>query len=154
MLDNNLIEVENFLPDALVDSLVEFSQGDVPWETQEMQERLSRRKVNFILDTPIETTHNWFSKLPMFAHLNFMGITLWQDAPTFYMNNHVDNDRVKVAIQIYLDNRNSPGTWFEDREIRYGRNRGYILFNNTVTSHGVPDCTPHQGRLSIYALYD
>ena len=50
MLDNNLIEVENFLPDDLVNSLVEFSQGDVPWETKESQKQLSRREINFILD--------------------------------------------------------------------------------------------------------
>lgn len=126
-----LVEVENFLPDNIVDELVRFSESNVTWELQEKQEHLPRRKISWLLDSPIETTHNWFAQCSMFAHLNFMGVTLWKDDTDFWMNEHLDNDRVKVAIQIYLDNRNSPGTQFGDRMIKYGRNRGYIMYNNT-----------------------
>ena len=150
-----LIEVVNFLPDSLVMDLVEFSNGDeVPWETKELQKKLSRREVNFILDTPIETAHNWFKNLPLFSHLNFMGISLWQDDSDYWMSDHIDNDLVKIAVQIYLDNRLSPGTSFGEREIEYARNRGYIMFNGPDMLHGVPNRTPHEGRLSIYALYN
>jgi hypothetical protein len=150
-----IIEVENFLPDQLVDQLVELSQQpDVPWQLQEMQEHLPRKKISWMLDSPIETLHNYFKSLQMFKHLDFMGVTLWKDGTDFYMGNHIDNNRVKVAIQIYLDNRNSPGTQFSNRIIRYGRNRGYIMYNNPNMLHGVPKKTPHEGRLSIYALYE
>ena len=151
-----LIEVVNFLPDDLVDKLVEFSKRtDVPWEKQEMQENLPRRKISWLLDSPIETAHNYFAGLKMFSHLRLMGIALWEDAENFWMSSHLDNDRVKVAVQIYLDDRNSPGTQFTDRMIKYGRNRGYILYNvPPEMAHGVPDQTPHEGRLSIYALYE
>lgn len=148
-----LVEVENFLPDELVDELVHFSKSNVPWEQQEMQEHLPRRKISWLLDSPIETLHNWFEQCPMFANLNFMGVTLWKDDIDFWMNEHLDNDRVKIAVQIYLDNRNSPGTQFGNRMISYGRNRGYIMYNNKEMLHSVPDCTPHEGRLSVYALY-
>ena len=149
-----IIEVENFLPDELVDQLVEFSQRpDVPWELQEMQEHLPRKKISWQLDSPIETTHNYFKSLPLFKHLSFMGATLWKDDVNFYMTEHVDNDRVKIAIQIYLDNRNSPGTQFGERLVKYGRNRGYIMYNDSTMLHKVPKQIPHEGRLSIYALY-
>lgn len=149
-----LIEVENFLPNDIVDSLVEFSkQSNVPWELQEMQENLPRKKINWLLDSPVETVHNYFQSLPMFSHLYFMGVTLWNDSSDFYMEEHVDNDRVKIAIQIYLDDRNSPGTQFGERIISYGRNRGYILYNNPKIPHCVPKQIPHEGRLSVYALY-
>tara|TARA_Y100000385_G_C12845455_1_gene530703 strand:+ start:45 stop:497 length:453 start_codon:yes stop_codon:yes gene_type:complete len=148
-----LVEVENFLPNHLVDELVEFSKSNVQWEQQEMQEHLPRCKISWLLDSPIETLNNWFAQCPLFAHMEFMGVTLWKDDTDFWMGQHIDNDRVKVAVQIYLDNRNSPGTQFGDRMIAYGRNRGYIMYNNQDMLHGVPDCTPHQGRLSVYALY-
>lgn len=149
-----LIEVVNFLPDYLIDKLVEFSkQSDVPWETPEMQEHLPRKKISWMIDSPIEEAHNWFKELPLFSHLNFMGISLWKDDISFYMSDHIDNDRVHLAIQIYLDDRNSPGTTFGDRTIKYGRNRGYIMINNPEMLHGVRKLIPHEGRLSIYALY-
>lgn len=150
-----LIEVENFLPTDLVDELVDFSQqSDTPWELQEMQEDLPRRKISWLLDSPVETVHNYFQSLSMFSHLHFMGITLWKDEKDFWMAPHLDNDRVKVAIQIYLDDRNSPGTQFGDRLINYGRNRGYIMYNTPDMLHGVPKQIPHEGRLSVYALYE
>jgi hypothetical protein len=149
-----IVEVENFLPDDLVDQLVEFSlRPDVDWQPAEMQEHLPRRKISWLLDSPIETVHNYFESLQMFSHLRFIGVTLWKDDVNFHMSTHIDNDRVKVAIQIYLDNRNSPGTHFGNRIIRYGRTRGYIMYNNPAMLHSVPDQTPHEGRLSIYALY-
>ena len=149
-----LIEVENFLPIDILNSLVDFSKRtDIPWQVQELQENLPRKKISWLPDSPIETVHNYFQSLPLFSHLNFMGVTLWSDGPNFFMEEHVDNNRVKIAIQIYLDDRNSPGTQFEDRLIRYGRNRGYILYNNPKIPHCVPKQSPHEGRLSIYALY-
>jgi hypothetical protein len=150
-----LIEVVNFLPDDLVEQLVDFSKHpNLPWSVQEMQENLPRQKISWLIDSPIETTHDYFKSLPTFAQLNFMGITLWKDNVDFWMPAHIDNDRVKVAVQIYLDDRQSPGTQFPDRLIKYGRNRGYIMYNNPDMLHGVSKQTPHEGRLSIYALYD
>jgi len=148
-----IIEVENFLPNSLVDQLVTFAKTNQYWQLQEMQENLPRKKISWLLDSPIETAHNWFENIPLFKHLDFMGITLWKDDVDFAMSPHLDNDRVRVAVQIYLDDRESPGTQFGDRMIKYGRNRGYIMYNNPTMIHGVPDQTPHEGRLSIYALY-
>jgi hypothetical protein len=83
-----------------------------------------------------------------------MGITLWKDGENFWMPPHLDNDRVKVAVQIYLDDRKSPGTKFLDRVVNYGRNRGYIMYNSPEMLHEVLNQTPHEGRLSVYALYE
>jgi len=150
-----LVEVENFLPDNLVDELVEFSQQpNAPWIKQAWQENYPRQKISWLLDSPIETAYNYFASLPMFAHLHFMGLSLWKDDIDFWMDPHLDNEQVKVAVQIFLDNRNSPGTEFKNRTIRYGRNRGYILYNNPDMLHGVTKQIPHEGRLSIYALYE
>ena len=148
-----IVEVENFLPEELVDELVAFSKINTEWYLQEMQENLPRKKISWLLDSPIETAHIWFKELPLFTHLNFMGVTLWKDDVDFKMKQHLDNAQVKIAVQIYLDNKKSPGTQFGNRLIKYGRNRGYIMYNNPDMLHGVPDQTPHEGRLSIYALF-
>ena len=153
-MHKSLIEVVNFLPDELVDQLVDFSKRpDLPWCVQEMQENLLRQKISRLQDSPIESACKYFSSLSMFAHLNFRGLTLWKDDVDFWMPDHIDNDRVEVAVQIYLDDRQSPGTQFSERLIKYGRNRGYIMYNNPDMLHGVPKQIPHEGRLSIYALY-
>ena len=138
-----IVEVENFLPDHLVDQLVKFSQqSDIPWQSEEMQESMPRKKISWLIDSPIEEAHNYFKSLPMFEHLKFTGVSLWKDDIDFYMDEHVDNDKVKVAVQIYLDNRKSPGTQFGDRIIRYGRNKGYIMYNNLNMWHSVPKQIP------------
>ena len=149
-----LLEVVNFLPDDLLDRLVEFSKRpDIPWQLQEMQENLPRKKISWMLDSPIQEAHNWFEDLPLFRNFKFLGVSLWKDDILFYMKDHCDNDMVKIAVQIYLDDRVSPGTTFGNRTIKYGRNRGYIMFNSPTMVHGVLNQTPHEGRLSLYALY-
>lgn len=148
-----IVEVVNFLPSVLVDELESFAkQDDLPWVTQEKQEHFLRLKISWLSDSPIETAHNYFKSLHMFKHLEFIGITLWQDDKNFHMGWHEDNDKVKVAVQIYLNNNNAPGTQFKHRTISYGKNRGYILYNEKEL-HRVPKQTPHEGRLSIYAVY-
>jgi len=144
-----IIEVENFLPDNFVDDLVAESNNSHNWQTPENQNHLLRKGIN----NPIEEILYWFNDHPLFENYKFIGYTLWQDSENFKMDWHVDNDRVKIAVQIYLDDRQSPGTQFKDRTIKYGRNRGYIMFNDETKEHCVPDQTPHQGRLSVYALY-
>ena len=154
-MSSYLIEVVKFLPDELVNQLVEFSkQPNIPWSTQETQEQLPRRKISWLIDSPIELAYNYFNSLPMFAHLNFIGISLWNDDVDFWMPTHIDNDSISVAIQIYLDDRKSPGTQFPNRLIDYGRNRGYIMYNNPDMLHNVPKQIPHEGRLSVYAIYN
>jgi len=149
-----IVEVENFLPEELVGELVAFSKTNTDWQLQAMQEHLPRKRIILPAnERPIEIVHMWFEALPIFAHLNFMGVTLWKDDVDFKMKQHLDNAQVKIAVQIYLDNRKSPGTQFGNRLIQYGQNRGYIMYNNPDMLHGVPDQTPHEGRLSIYALF-
>ncbi len=145
-----IIEVENFLPEKFIQQLVGLSDQSEKWTSQENQGHLARQKIF----NPIHEILCWFNDHPLFSHLKFTGYTLWKDAGDFSMDWHLDNDRVKVAVQIYLDNRDSPGTQFRDRHIRYGKNRGYIMFNNKDMQHCVPNETPHEGRLSVYALYE
>lgn len=149
-----LIEVINFLPDQLLEELVQHSQqSDTSWEPQQEQEKYPRlRLVDESTPTMVKAC-KYFSSLPMFSKLDLLSVTMWKDEPNFWMDPHVDNEDITVAIQIYLDDRNSPGTTFGDRTIHYGRNRGYIMFNDATKEHSVPKQIPHEGRLSIYAIY-
>jgi len=145
-----IVEVENFLPTKFVDELVELSKNSNNWSTVQDQDSLPRHGIF----NPIEELLYWFNDHPLFEKYKFTGYTLWKDSPDFKMDWHIDNNRVKIAVQIYLDDRNSPGTQFTNRTVKYGKNRGYIMFNNQDMKHCVPDQTPHEGRLSVYALYE
>lgn len=145
-----IVEVENFLPNHLLEKLILVSENSTNWEKQEMQHNLTRQR----LSNPLKELSYWLNDHPLFQNFKYISSTLWKDDIDFAMDWHTDNERVKVAIQIYLDNRQSPGTHFKDRVIKYGKNRGYILFNNKKMEHCVPNQTPHQGRLSLYALFE
>jgi hypothetical protein len=105
--------------------------------------------------------------------LKFSSCDLWQDGAGYFLSPHVDDSRIKLALQIYLNDSKSSGTKFfsptvsnisqlqkwkqeylqhEVKEIYYKKNCGYSLLNNQNSFHGA---MPNVGdsRLSIYVRY-
>lgn len=147
-----LIEVVNFFPESILNDLIRISNDvDTNWTLQVGQENLDRLSYKGDLLTPcIE----WFKSNPIFENYRLVKFQLWKDGPNFSMDEHIDNDSVELSLQIYLDDRNSPGTRFKDREINYGKNKGYIFWNtDSKIPHSVKGNVPHEGRLSVYALF-
>lgn len=129
------------------------------WKKAELQYNLDRLELPFKMNTIIENLWEIFdsSKDHLGQSYSKVSVTVWKDGPNFSMPVHIDNDRVQAAIQIYLGEGDSPGTTFypegREYEIAYCENTGYIMINSDNMTHGVIANTPHQGRLSIYAVY-
>ena len=88
-------------------------------------------------------------------------LDIWIDYPGYCLKPHVDDTRIKLAIQIYIGDQQQPGTSLYSsskisskvHEIVYKRNKGYALFNNNNSWHAVqPKITIGQRR-SVYIRY-
>ena len=89
--------------------------------------------------------------------LKFDSVDLWIDDIGFSLEPHVDDERIKLHLQIYLSD-NSVGTSLYDQgkhkihTFNFKQNTGYALLNNEYSIHGVEKVT-QSGRTSIYARY-
>ena len=89
--------------------------------------------------------------------LKFDSVDLWIDDIGFSLEPHVDDERIRLHLQIYLSD-NSVGTSLYDqskhkiRTFNFKQNTGYALLNNAHSIHGVEKVT-QSGRTSIYARY-
>ena len=148
-----LLEVVNFLPKELFRNLVDIAESkEIVWQNQKGQEGMNRLSYSGDL---LQSCKDWLSQLPIFKNYRLKRCQLWKDGSDFFMTEHVDNDDVEISLQIYLNNNKSPGTEFQGREIEYGENKGYILYNQEPKiPHRVKNTTPHEGRLSLYALFE
>jgi len=86
---------------------------------------------------------------------------IWIDYPGYYLTPHVDDSRIKLAIQIYIGDEQQPGTSFygscnltdKINEISYKKNRGYALLNNYKSWHAVNPGVLDGQRKSVYIRY-
>jgi len=86
---------------------------------------------------------------------------IWIDYPGYYLTPHVDDSRIKLAIQIYIGDEQQSGTSFygscnlsnKIHEILYKRNRGYALLNNDKSWHAVNPGVVDGQRRSVYIRY-
>jgi hypothetical protein len=86
---------------------------------------------------------------------------IWIDYPGYYLIPHVDDGRIKLAIQIYIGDQQQPGTSLygslnissKIHEIVYKRNKGYALFNNDKSWHAVQPKIVDGQRRSVYIRY-
>jgi hypothetical protein len=146
----------------------------------EKQEKSLRKKLSYqsklskelnIFFSNIKITKS-FEDLYCMA-LSFNSCDLWQDGVGYFLPPHIDDDRIQLAVQIYLNESRSSGTKFfsstvndaldprkwqdeylqhEVKEVYYKKNSGYSLLNNLHSLHGVmPNET--ENRLSIYVRY-
>jgi hypothetical protein len=88
--------------------------------------------------------------------LKFKYVTIWKDSAGYMIPSHKDNDRVKGSMQIYLnDIPQNLGTWFEDIEIPFIKNTGYIMKNTHKPEHGMKAMVPADlVRYSLYVWFD
>jgi len=86
---------------------------------------------------------------------------IWVDYPGYYLTPHVDDARIKLAIQIYIGDQQQPGTSLYSsskisskvHEIVYKRNKGYALLNNDKSWHAVQPEIVDGHRRSVYIRY-
>ncbi len=89
--------------------------------------------------------------------LKFESVDLWIDGKGYKLAPHVDDNRIKLHLQIYLSDNNK-GTSLYDSQgnifftFPFRKNYGYSLLNNEYSQHGVEEIET-DGRTSIYVRY-
>ena len=136
----------------------------IDFETLESQENLNRVVVKkkskfgrqlaiFFMQTKITDALSRQFSVP----LRFSSVDLWTDDIGFALEPHVDDESIKLHLQIYLSD-NSVGTSLYNQgkhrihTFDFKQNTGYALLNNEHSFHGVEKVT-QSGRTSIYARY-
>ena len=89
--------------------------------------------------------------------LKFDSADIWIDGAGYKLPPHTDDKRIKLSLQIYL-NDNNEGTSLYDKAgnllytFPFAANNGYALLNNVYSYHGVEEIE-EDGRLSLYVRY-
>jgi hypothetical protein len=88
---------------------------------------------------------------------------IWFDHPGYSLNPHLDDNRIKLSLQIYIDNSEQPGTALYDNYIEqkgkklvnfdYKKNSGYALLNNSKSFHATEYAVREGVRKSIFVRY-
>ena len=89
--------------------------------------------------------------------LKFSSVDYWIDNKDYFLKPHVDNDSIKLSLQIYLG-EDQPGTvLFNNNEpvetFHFTNDSGYAMLLNNKTFHGLEYPVKQDGRKSIYVRY-
>lgn len=127
------------------------------WQMIDLQETQPRRTLQWETDGLVDYTWCLINNLDFSRFgLKFTNVSIWRDQHPYCISDHVDNDQVKAAMQIYLSTgMPDTGTWFGSTEIPFELNTGYIMNNRNKLPHGMKHPVPlGQTRYSLYALFD
>lgn len=168
-VSSDLYVIPRVLENAMLIKLQTYleSSSDCLWTTVENQEKLPRKKITWHQDTVIEELHEVFDSVTpqindIFQTSNkfFWGISVWRDAPGYYIDWHVDNPDIDIAMQVYLYTDTGVGTVFKcgDQElvIPSQPNSAYLIQHHDQhriphrSESSVPDGTI---RYSLYAVW-
>jgi hypothetical protein len=153
----DLWTVRNVFDSATLDNILARVELETEWILVEKQENLPRVCLPWNSDGLISEIRSMTNELDLSKYgLKFKTATVWKDSAGYKIGPHRDNERVEGAMQIYLNNApENLGTWFEDTEIPFVKNTGYIMKNKNKTLHGMKHDVPSgTTRYSLYALFD
>ena len=91
------------------------------------------------------------------TELKFSSLDLWIDNKGYHLPPHVDDDSIKLHIQIYLSDNNEGTSLYDSGgkllyTFPFKANHGYALYNNVYSHHGVEQ-VDNDGRTSLYVRY-
>ena len=89
--------------------------------------------------------------------LTFDSVDVWIDGKGYKLPPHVDDNRIKVHLQVYLSDKNEGTSLYDSKgELLYTfpfkANYGYALYNGVYSHHGVEEIE-NDGRTSLYVRY-
>ena len=157
MLRPDLYKIENLFEAEILDVLLKKLELETKWQPQEMQELLPRVTLPWLTNGVSDEVWHMLNTLDFSRFkFKFLNVSIWKDLPGYCIGPHIDNIRVKAAMQIYLnDLPKELGTWFEETEIPYVQNSGYIMNNQYRPAHGMKHPVPDGlVRYSLYARFD
>ena len=146
--------VKNFFEPAVLEDILTQIEIETEWSEQPMQENYPRKALYSTTSGLIDNIQGILDDLDFSKFgLRFAFVAIWKDSAGYTIPPHVDNDGVKGAMQIYLnDIPQNLGTWFEEIEMPFIKNTGYIMNNTTRPKHGMKEIVPdHMTRYSLYA---
>mgnify|MGYP004028295741 FL=1 len=91
------------------------------------------------------------------TELHFKSVDYWIDGEGYFLEPHIDNESIKLSLQIYLG-EDQPGTvLFDNNEslktFHFKNDCGYAMLLNDNTVHGLEHPVMRDGRRSIYVRY-
>jgi len=134
------------------------------WNTVHLQEKFPRKAIPWKPESVVEEVYSVFRALEQeisvifSTQLKFQSVNFWQDSPGYTIDPHLDNNRISVAVQVYI-NEADPllGTeMYKDGNVFYKlpwiSNTGYILNNTPDSIHGMQTAGT-TSRQHVYAIY-
>jgi len=138
--------------------------GNENFEKLENQTHLNRVKLSkhsevmkkltvFFMNTRITTALEQKFR----TNLKFDSVDVWIDNKGYRLPPHLDDNRIKLHLQVYLSNNNEGTSLYDTQgELLYTfpfkANYGYALFNGVYSHHGVEEIE-NDGRTSLYVRY-
>jgi len=156
-------EYNNFFGDSVPTQLTNLGKTD--FVKLEMQSHKPRRMVSYDADImkrlKVFFMHTSITKAlekKFETPLTFKSVDIWLDNAGYYLRPHTDDERIKLALQIYLGNDNVGTGLYDEKDkmiksFPYRINSGYALLNNRFSRHGTTARVSHGERMSLYARY-
>jgi|DEB0MinimDraft_4_1074332.scaffolds.fasta_scaffold52786_2 hypothetical protein len=157
----------DFFPSDLLKKLITIP-SNVKFEKLEHQENRSRLRVSYseMISKELNVIFRSSKITKMLEEKFNQKLTpgtadIWYDYTDYSLSPHRDDPRVKLAIQIYLDSNDNPGTVLYDsveksnviETFPYILNSGYSLLNSEKSFHGTEGKVKQKTRKSVYIRY-
>lgn len=157
-LHPDLWQIKDLLSQDELNELLYRISVEEQWHKLDLQQDFNRETVSWQTDGLLDWLWIGLNDLDFSKFgLIFRTVMIWRDHEGYIISNHVDNERVVAAMQIYLSpTLTTLGTWFlDDIEIPFVQNTGYLMHNRNTMVHGMKNTVPSgYTRLSLYALFD
>ena len=156
----------NFFDKPLFEKITS-SFSDLEFEDLDKQKHLPRRKARSanplvkeltVMFRNVRVTRALGKKFGL--DLVLSSADLWIDNKGYHMPPHIDNQSIKLSLQVYLGKGKQPGTclhYFPDSDyftkFEYYENCGYALVNNEGSFHSVEYPVIEDGRKSLYLRF-
>ena len=148
--------------------IAEGNFGNLKFEKLENQEKYPRQRLSynekfskqlqiFFMNRAITSALEEQYK----TKLKFDSVDLWIDNKNYFLKPHVDNNSIKLSLQIYLG-EDQPGTClFENQQdkdplyvFNFKNNCGYSMLLDDSSYHGLEYPVKRDGRTSLYVRYN
>ena len=128
-------------------------QEDLPRVRLDYKDELMKSIKVFFMNTNI--THALEKKFS--TELKFESVDIWIDDEGYALAPHIDDARIKLALQIYLGDNNVGTSLYANngniKTFEYKFNSGYASLSNAKSFHGLDVPVKNSGRISLYVRY-
>jgi hypothetical protein len=154
--DREMLEHINLQIDSLEKEKL-MNQTDIEREKSKDSERLIKELMILFSHSAVRNCLGQKYKMDF----RLSSLDIWYDYPGYFLSPHVDNDSIKMSIQIYLGKDKQPGTVLFDSldatkhfdKFEFNYNSGYSMLHSGSSFHGVEYPVKQGVRKSLYVRY-